>query len=101
MSRVLTLFLVVGLFALVGCAPTTLSPSIIRLHPGDPDRTRMLIGVQTGPKLPAPYSPMTGSTFAGDRNSFAIPQWSLAYDLDFEKAITSDLSAHFGAQGEF
>lgn len=90
-----------GLLCLVGCAPTTLSPSIIRLHPGELDRTRTMLGVQTGPRLSAPYSATTGSIFHGDRNTFSFPQWSIAYDLDFERAFTPEFSAHFGGQGEF
>lgn len=95
----------VGLLLLVlaGCAPTTMSPAIIRTAAGDPDRTRAMLGLQTGPRLSAPYSSLGGSgtSFEGDRNTFAIPQFSFAYDLDFERAITPEFSAHFGAQGEF
>lgn len=91
--------LVAVLFA--GCAPTTMSPAILRTGAGDPTRVRTTLGMQTGPRLSAPYSGTSGLPFMGDANSFAIPQFSFAYDLDFEKAITREFSAHFGAQGEF
>lgn len=77
-----------------------MSPSIIRVGAGEPFKGRALLGLQTGPRLSAPYS-TTGSSFVGDRNSFAIPQFSFAYDLDGELPIDEAFSLHGGLQGEF
>lgn len=87
------------------CAPTSLSPSLIRMTPPDPTRTATAVGgLRTGPRFSTaltPTSSLPGGTFVGDGNSFAFPQWSVAYDLGLTTPVSERTALHFGAQGEF
>jgi hypothetical protein len=97
----------------LACAPTTLSPTMTRLVRGDPARLGTILGIKSGPRLSVPLVAQLGSvpppgggsppatTFVGDANSFATPQWSLAYEVGVVKALENGFAVHAGAQGEF
>jgi hypothetical protein len=90
---------------LAGCAPTTLSPMVMRMGPGHPKDSYLQVGLRSGPRLSAPLAARTSFNpdeqhFAGDNNSFSTRQWSVAYDLALSKPLTEKLSLHLGAQGE-
>jgi hypothetical protein len=90
---------------LVGCAPTTVSPMVMRLGPGHPTESVFHGGLRSGPRLSAPLAALTSDPFApqrfaGDRNSFSTQQWSMAYDLAVTKPLDERLSLHLGVQGE-
>jgi hypothetical protein len=95
-----------GLAWLAGCAPTTMSPMVIRLGPGNPTESFLQAGLRSGPRLSAPLSvrtnpdPFDSDTFAGDRSSFSTQQWSMAYDLALTRPLNERLSMHLGLQGE-
>lgn len=98
-----SLAVTLALLGAAGCAPSTLAPTIIRVTPGDPTKTSGMIGVRTGPRVSVPLA-TTGSFsggFAGDSNSFSVPQLSVAYDLGLTKPVTRWTALHVGAQGEF
>jgi hypothetical protein len=95
----------VALAALAGCAPTTMSPMVMRLGPGHPDITTVHGGVRSGPRLTAPIAARTTldsteAIFSGDADSFSTRQWSMAYDLALSKPLTPDIALHLGVQGE-
>ncbi|MBN1208507.1 MAG: hypothetical protein JXB05_26840 [Myxococcaceae bacterium] len=90
---------------MAGCAPTTLSPMVMRLGPGHPTDSYVQVGLRSGPRLSAPLAARTSfnpqeQDFSGDRNSFSTRQWSVAYDLALSKPLTEKLSLHLGVQGE-
>src|SRR5206468_3331378 len=83
------------------CAPTTISPSIIRYGPLEPEKGGgTTLGLRTGPRLSTALAPV-GSATLDTNDAWAFPQWSLAYDLAFLKPIDERTAMHFGAQGEF
>ncbi len=90
-----------------GCAPTTLSPMVMRLTPNDLPRGEGhgTLGLRTGPRLATPLyaERLNGATttFPGDRNIFAPPQWGLAYDVGTAIPFENELALHVGVQGEF
>jgi hypothetical protein len=87
-----------------GCAPTSMSPMVIRMMPGEPTRPTNMVGVRSGPRLSTPMSASrTGSStlFPGDSNIFAPPQWGLAYDVNGTFPFEAGFAAHLGLQGEF
>jgi hypothetical protein len=92
----------VVLAALAGCAPTTVSPMVIRMGPGHPENSLIHVGLRSGPRLSAPLAARInpGETFSGDQNSFSTRQWSVAYDLAVTKPLTEKLSLHLGVNGE-
>lgn len=90
---------------LAGCAPTTMSPMVLRLGPGHPDRTFLQAGIRSGPRLSAPIAQRVNldpfdPDFVGNQNSFSTRQWSMAYDLALTRPLTEKLSMHLGVQGE-
>lgn len=92
--------------ALVGCVPTTLAPSIIRMSPLALDATQSTFGVRTGPRLAAPLTGLQtvvgGTRFVGDSNPFNPSQWGEAYDVSLAHALgSSGFVLHGGVQGEF
>lgn len=94
-----------ALASLIGCAPTTMSPMVMRLGPGHPDRTLLQAGLRSGPRLSAPLSARSNldpfeDDFSGDQSSFSTRQWSLAYDLALTRPLTEKLALHLGVQGE-
>jgi len=77
----------------------------MRFKPGAPDQFSGALGVRTGPRLSAPLSRqlrLAGSTytFHGDRDSFAFPQWGVAYDFTLARPLTERTAVHLGLQGE-
>ncbi|WP_224242705.1 hypothetical protein [Hyalangium gracile] len=91
---------------LVGCAPSTMSPMVIRMGPGHPENSLLHGGLRTGPRLSAPLAARTSfnpseQNFAGDRESFSTRQWSMAYDLAITRPLGEKLAMHIGVQGEF
>jgi hypothetical protein len=85
------------------CAPSTISPMVIRMNPRPDGKTSTMVGVRTGPRLSAPLStvasaPFTG--FEGDRAPFAMPQMGLAYDLGVTWPVSADDAIHLGGSGE-
>jgi len=102
-------WLLIGWVALLlgtGCAPTTLSPMIMRLTPTDATAGETTFGLRTGPRLSVPVAPSTSggivtAPFAGDSNIFSVPQWGMAYDLAYHAPIDAATTAHLGVQGEF
>lgn len=102
--------LVLGAGAQLGCAPTTISPTMSRLVRGDPAKLGTSLGLKSGPRLsvplvaqlgPGPGGPAPVVSFVGDANSFSTPQWSLAYEVGLVKALENGFAFHAGAQGEF
>jgi hypothetical protein len=92
----------VALAWLAGCAPTTVSPMVMRLGPGHPDDSMIQAGVRSGPRLSAPLVARFDSSqpFSGDSNSFSTRQWSVAYDFAIQKPLTEKLALHLGLNGE-
>jgi hypothetical protein len=93
------------LAALTGCAPTTMSPMVMRLGPGPANETTLHGGVRSGPRLTAPLAARTTldsteSIFAGNAEPFSTRQWSMAYDIALTKPMSETLSMHLGVQGE-
>ncbi len=84
-----------------GCAPTTISPMIIRMSPGAPGESSGALGLRAGPRLATAISPRFSSRFEGDGDRFGFPQWSFAYDLSLTRPLYERTSLHFGVQGEF
>jgi hypothetical protein len=78
---------------------------VVRLAPGNPAELGGQLGLHTGPRLSVPVVSRSGgpgsSSFAGDTNLFAMPQWGLAYDLGLTQPLTPATSLHLGVQGEF
>jgi hypothetical protein len=94
-----------ALASLAGCAPTTVSPLVMRLGPGNPNESLIQIGLRSGPRLSAPLAARTSfdpsdQNFSGNRNSFSTRQWSVAYDFAVTKPLGEDLALHLGANGE-
>jgi hypothetical protein len=88
--------------ALVGCAPSTLSPMVMRLGPGTPDRAFFQAGLRGGPRLSAPFDSREDSGgFEGNDTSFSLQQWSFAYDMALTQPLNERLFLHMGVQGEF
>ncbi len=97
------LLLAVALAALAGCAPTTMSPMVVRLGPGNPDRNLLQGGVRSGPRITAPLAHRDGQgdvTVSGNSNLFDFDQWSLAYDFAVSVPLADRTRLHIGAQGE-
>lgn len=92
----------VALAWLAGCAPTTVSPMVMRLGPGHPDKNLIQAGLRSGPRLSAPLAARFDGTqpFAGNGASFSPQQWSIAYDFAVQKPITEKLALHLGVNGE-
>ncbi|SES73096.1 hypothetical protein [Stigmatella erecta] len=87
---------------LAGCAPSTMSPMVMRLGPGNPERSFFQAGLRGGPRLSAPFENSTDpGDFAGNETSFSTQQWSLSYDVAFTEPINERLFLHVGVQGEF
>ena len=66
----------VALGALAACAPTTVSPMVMRLGPGHPENTLIQAGVRSGPRLSSPLAGQLRFEFvvdalAGKRNEAA------------------------------
>jgi hypothetical protein len=98
--------LVAALASLVGCAPSTMSPMVMRMGPGKPGTSLFHAGLRTGPRLSAPLAVRTDTntandTISGDNSSFSTEQWSLSYDLALTKPLGEKLALHVGVQGEF
>jgi hypothetical protein len=98
--------LVAALTSLVGCAPATMSPMVMRLGPGQPGTSIFHAGLRAGPRLSAPLAARTNpdsfdESFSGDNASFSTKQWSLAYDVALTKPLGEKLALHVGVQGEF
>lgn len=98
--------LVAALASLVGCAPSTMSPMVMRLGPGQPNTSIFHGGLRAGPRLSAPLAARTDpneiqTQFVGDKASFSPEQWSLTYDLALTKPLSEKLALHVGVQGEF
>jgi hypothetical protein len=94
----------VALASLAGCAPTTMSPMVMRLGPGNPRDNFFQAGLRAGPRLSAPIAARSSSddsdNFAGNHSSFSTRQWSMAYDLSLTQPLSEKLSLHVGGQGE-
>lgn len=92
----------VALAWLAGCAPTTVSPMVMRLGPGHPDNSLVQAGLRSGPRLSAPLAARfnTEQPFSGNGNSFSTRQWSVAYDFALQKPLTEKLALHLGVNGE-
>ncbi len=90
------------LAALAGCAPTTVSPMVMRMGPGHPDNSLIQAGLRSGPRLSTPLAAKARSdqSFPGNRNIFSTQQWSVAYDLALQKPLTEKLALHLGVNGE-
>lgn len=93
------------LAGLVGCAPTTVSPMVMRLGPGHPSKSTLHGGIRSGPRLSAPVAARTSldfpqEGFGGDQSSFSTEQWSMAYDLAITKPLNEKLALHLGVNGE-
>lgn len=93
---------VVTLAVLAGCAPTTVSPMVMRLGPGHPDNTLVQAGLRSGPRLSSPLAERVRSDqpFFGNNDVFSTQQWSVAYDLALQKPLTEKLALHLGVNGE-
>ncbi|MDY7228302.1 hypothetical protein [Hyalangium rubrum] len=94
-----------ALAGLVGCAPTTVSPMVMRLGPGPSSGSSVHGGIRSGPRLSAPVAARTGSDnsgvpFGGDQASFSTRQWSMAYDFAVTRHFNEKLSMHLGVNGE-
>jgi hypothetical protein len=105
MKQARGLAVLVALAALAGCAPTTMSPMVMRLGPGHPSETTLHGGIRSGPRLTAPIAARTTfdpseSTFAGDASPFSTRQWSMAYDFALSKPLSETVAMHLGIQGE-
>ncbi len=92
----------VALAALAGCAPTTVSPMVMRMGPGRPNNTLIQAGVRSGPRLSAPLAAKVrpDQQFSGNRSILSTQQWSMAYDLALQKPLTEKLALHLGLNGE-
>jgi hypothetical protein len=92
----------VALGVLAGCAPTTVSPMVMRMGPGRPDNTLIQAGLRSGPRLSSPLAAQErpGQPFSGNRNIFSTQQWSVAYDFSLQKPLTEKLALHLGVNGE-
>jgi hypothetical protein len=92
----------VALAVLAGCAPTTVSPMVMRMGPGHPDNTLIQAGLRSGPRLSSPLAARVrrDEPFSGNSNVFSTRQWSLAYDLSLQKPLTEKLAFHLGVNGE-
>ena len=93
------------LAALAGCAPTTMSPMVMRLGPGNAEQTILHGGIRSGPRLSAPIAARTTfdpseSNFAGDADPFSTRQWSMAYDFALTRPVSDTVAMHLGIQGE-
>lgn len=93
------------LAALAGCAPTTMSPMVMRLGPGSAEQTLLHGGIRSGPRLSSPLAARTTldpteSNFAGDSDPFSTRQWSMAYDFALTKPLSDTVAMHLGVQGE-
>jgi hypothetical protein len=90
------------LAVLAGCAPTTVSPMVMRLGPGHPDHTLVQAGMRSGPRLSSPLAAevRVDQPFSGNSNIFSTRQWSVAYDLALQKPLTEKLALHLGVNGE-
>ncbi|MBI3183046.1 MAG: hypothetical protein HYZ28_12990 [Myxococcales bacterium] len=93
--------LLASILWLAGCAPTVVSPAVIRFPPVDRDRSAGSFGLRAGPRVSVPLAEQRGAPFQGDRNAFTLPQWSVAYDVDVIRPIGRSTALHLGAQGEF
>ncbi|ADO72505.1 hypothetical protein [Stigmatella aurantiaca] len=98
-----TAFIALGVLAwLAGCAPSTMSPMVMRLGPGQPDSAYFQAGLRGGPRLSAPFADgAEPSLFGGNERPFSTQQWSMAYDVALTEPLTERLSLHVGVQGEF
>jgi hypothetical protein len=87
---------------LAGCAPTTVSPMVMRMGPGHPNDSLIQAGLRSGPRLSAPVAARfdTSQPFSGDSNSFSTRQWSVVYDFALAKPLTEKLALHLGVTGE-
>jgi len=92
----------VMLAVLAGCAPTTVSPMVMRMGPGHPDNTLIQAGLRSGPRLSAPLADRVrpDQPFSGNSNIFSTHQWSVAYDLALQKPLTEKFALHLGVNGE-
>jgi hypothetical protein len=94
-----------ALALLAGCAPSTLSPMVMRLGPGHPEESLIHAGLRSGPRLSAPLAARTSfnpaeQNFSGDLSSFSTRQWSVAYDFAVQKPLDEKLALHLGVNGE-
>jgi hypothetical protein len=99
------LALVALLAALAGCAPTTMSPMVMRLGPGRPGETLLHGGIRSGPRLTAPIAARTTldtteSIFSGNASPLSTRQWSMAYDFALTRPVSDRVAMHLGLQGE-
>lgn len=92
----------VALAWLAGCAPTTVSPMVMRLGPGRQDASTIQAGLRSGPRLSSPLAARFDSSepFSGNGNSFSTRQWSVAYDFAVQKPLSEKLALHLGVNGE-
>jgi hypothetical protein len=97
-SRALLLLLLAA-----ACAPSTISPMVIRMGPSPDRKVSTLVGVRTGPRLTVPVSTTSSSPFGGfggDLTPFAPPQMGMAYDLGVTVPLTASSAVVLGGSGE-
>jgi hypothetical protein len=90
-----------GLIFGIGCAPTSIAPSVIRLEAPEPEATSFRLGLRSGPRVPLAEASIRAGAFRGDNDSFHVPEWSAAYDFALTLPLGRGVGFHAGVQAEF
>lgn len=87
-------------WALVGCAPTSVAPSIIRLPPTHLGESEFQFGVRTGPRIASVNQARSSGGFDGHSESDVISATGVGYELDYTRLVWRRLALHAGVQAE-